>query len=96
MIHISKRQVNCYFQKTPQDKARRLLDILPSRGPRAFSLFMESLRDEYDWLAETLEEADPSLVIDDEGDEVDVRLKKTEFANQCPKWSHCRFSPAFP
>ena len=40
------------------DKAAKLLDILPTRGPKAFGLFLDSLKLDYDWLAEALEEAD--------------------------------------
>ena len=44
------------LQPTTQDKSRRLLEILPSRGSKAFSLFVESLREDYDWLADSLED----------------------------------------
>ena len=40
-----------------KDKAKRLLDILPRRGPKAFTNFVESLREDYDWLVDDLEEA---------------------------------------
>ena len=33
-----------------------MLEILPNRGSQAFTLFVESLREDYDWLADTLEE----------------------------------------
>ena len=34
-----------------------MLDVLPFRGPKAFDHFVESLREDYDWLADDLEEA---------------------------------------
>ena len=45
------------FQASGADQARSLLDILPFRGPKAFEHFVESLREDYDWLADDLEEA---------------------------------------
>ena len=40
---------------TSQDRARLLLDILPSRGPNAFSIFLQALREaRYDWLVDKL------------------------------------------
>ena len=33
-----------------------MLEILPNRGSQAFTLFVEALREDYDWLADTLEE----------------------------------------
>ena len=46
-----------YFSKsTTEDRTRRLLEILPNRGSQAFTLFVEALREDYDWLADTLEE----------------------------------------
>ena len=54
----SKETRFTFFQKTDADKARKLLDVLPSRGPKAFSYFLDSLREEYEWLAEELESVD--------------------------------------
>ena len=34
-----------------------MLDILPHRGPKAFSIFHDTLLEDYDWLADDLEEA---------------------------------------
>jgi len=40
---------------TSQQRARLLLDILPMRGPNAFRIFVEALREaRYDWLADRL------------------------------------------
>jgi len=40
---------------TSQDRARLLLDILPTRGPNAFTVFLEALREaKYDWLVDKL------------------------------------------
>ena len=46
-----------YLQPTIQDQARQLLDILPYRGPKAFTIFVDALKEDYEWLAEDLEEA---------------------------------------
>jgi len=40
---------------TVKARARRLLDTLPTRGPRAYGVFLEGLRESYGWLAEELE-----------------------------------------
>jgi len=43
---------------TSQDRARLLLDILPTRGPNAFRVFVQSLLEaRYDWLADKLTKA---------------------------------------
>jgi len=34
-----------------------LLELLPGRGTKAFGYFLESLKDDYEWLADKLEEA---------------------------------------
>ena len=44
------------IQPPTEDRSRRLLEILPSRGSKAFSLFVEALKEDYDWLADSLEE----------------------------------------
>lgn len=41
-------------EKTTQDRCRYLLDMLPSKGPRAFSCFRESLQKDTKWLADLL------------------------------------------
>lgn len=41
-------------EKTAQDRCRFLLDMLPSRGPRAFSCFRKSLQRDTAWLAALL------------------------------------------
>ncbi|XP_034530014.1 death domain-containing protein CRADD [Notolabrus celidotus] len=40
-------------QSTDRQKTLRLLDLLPSRGPRAFDLFLRSL-DDFSWVREQL------------------------------------------
>jgi len=41
---------------TSQDRARLLLDILPTRGPHAFGIFVQALREaNYSWLADKLD-----------------------------------------
>ena len=40
---------------TTQDRARYFLDILPTKGPKAFCTFVQALKDYgYDWLADRL------------------------------------------
>ncbi|XP_015254881.1 PREDICTED: death domain-containing protein CRADD-like [Cyprinodon variegatus] len=41
-------------QPTDKQKNLKLLDLLPNRGPRAFSVFLDALRD-YSWIREQLE-----------------------------------------
>jgi len=44
-----------HSKPTSQDRARLLLDILPTRGPNAFRVFVQALREaRYDWLANKL------------------------------------------
>ena len=57
MISIFFFNVLNVFQASSADQVRSLLDILPFRGPKAFDHFVESLREDYDWLADDLEEA---------------------------------------
>ena len=52
-----QRLLKAIFKASGADQARYLLDILPFRGPKAFDHFVESLREDYDWLADDLEEA---------------------------------------
>ena len=42
------------IQKTRSAKVRKLLDLLPRKGPKTFPAFVEILERDYDWLAETL------------------------------------------
>lgn len=41
-------------QITNQKKTLRLLDILPTRGPRAFDIFLQSLEEEFIWIKDKL------------------------------------------
>ncbi|XP_076236256.1 apoptotic protease-activating factor 1 [Calliopsis andreniformis] len=41
--------------KTKQEKAEKLLDILPSRGPYAFDTFRQALRRHYEWISEDMD-----------------------------------------
>uniref|UniRef100_A0A8C5WJB3 Death domain-containing protein n=1 Tax=Leptobrachium leishanense TaxID=445787 RepID=A0A8C5WJB3_9ANUR len=43
-------------QNTSQRRAMKLLDILPTRGPRAFDVFLSSLALEFPWVKEKIEE----------------------------------------
>ncbi len=40
-----------------EDQTSALLELLPGRGTKAFGYFLESLKDDYEWLADKLEEA---------------------------------------
>ena len=51
-------------ERTRKAQARALLDSLPSRGPGAYKVFLESLRENYSWLAEDLENKDSSDLTD--------------------------------
>ena len=42
-------------EKTRRAQARSLLDTLPTRGPRAYTVFLESLSENYSWLVEEIE-----------------------------------------
>ncbi|KAG2459785.1 CRADD protein, partial [Polypterus senegalus] len=37
-------------QNTNKKRAIKLLDILPTRGPKAFDTFIDSIQDEYPWI----------------------------------------------
>lgn len=41
---------------TREDQARTILDLLPQRGPRAFSVFKKHLADNHYWLVDELTE----------------------------------------
>ena len=49
-VHSAKAKQNqslrlyFHFQKTDQLRAAKLLDLLPSRGPKAFQIFLDCLR----------------------------------------------------
>ncbi|KAK6482593.1 death domain-containing protein CRADD [Huso huso] len=43
-------------QDTNKKKTIKMLDILPTRGPRAFGTFLESLKEEFPWIREKLQE----------------------------------------
>ncbi|KAK7896741.1 hypothetical protein WMY93_022066 [Mugilogobius chulae] len=43
------------LQVSSKHKVLKLLDILPSRGPQAFTVFLQSL-DEFSWVRDTLQE----------------------------------------
>ena len=47
-------------EKTRKAQVRSLLDTIPMRGPKAYSVFIESLRENYCWLVEELESKDTS------------------------------------
>jgi len=47
-------------EKTRRAQTRSLLDTLPTKGPRAYSVFLDSLREHYSWLAEEIESKEES------------------------------------
>ena len=54
IIVAEDRELIC-SKPTSQDRARSLLDILSCRGPNAFRIFVQALREAgYDWLADKL------------------------------------------
>jgi hypothetical protein len=55
-----------------QDQVRILLDILPSKGPKAFGVFLDALRDDYDWLVDDLELANSNTAKEVNVDEPDL------------------------
>ena len=71
-----------FAQRTTQDRSRRLLEILPSRGSKAFSVFVESLREDYDWLADSLE------------DEATTRQYEIDSRNLATSKEKCRYENA--
>ncbi|XP_066999982.2 apoptotic protease-activating factor 1 [Anabrus simplex] len=52
-------------ERSRRDRARRLLDILPTKGPLAFECFVESLKEPYSWLYDSLMEGDGEMQNDD-------------------------------
>lgn len=57
-----------------EDKAAALLDLLPAKSIQTFQLFLDSLREDYDWLADELEKAldDPNTLGDDNVDHAEL------------------------
>ena len=54
LITSEDRELIC-SKPTAQERARLLLDILPTRGPDAFGIFVQALNEaEYEWLADRL------------------------------------------
>ncbi|KAI1882173.1 hypothetical protein AGOR_G00247970 [Albula goreensis] len=43
-------------QMTNKKRTLKLLDILPTRGPQAFGVFLKSLEEEFRWVAERLQQ----------------------------------------
>ena len=46
-----------FSQITSQAQANTLLDLLPTRGAKAFKLFVDALREDYEWLVDEIESA---------------------------------------
>jgi len=44
-----------HSKTTRADRARTLLDIIPTQGPKAFEVFREALTENYKWLADELQ-----------------------------------------
>lgn len=42
---------------TRAERARTLVDIIPTRGPRAYEVFIAALSKDYSWLADELRQA---------------------------------------
>ena len=73
------------------------MDLLPTRGAKAFKLFVDALREDYEWLVDEIESAvnnpEPSDAIDSSKFENvrDTVWKKQEFA-LCTIWKLQKFS----
>ncbi|XP_064139800.1 death domain-containing protein CRADD isoform X5 [Loxodonta africana] len=83
-------------QVTGLRRTMLLLDILPSRGPKAFDTFLDSLQ-EFPWVREKLEKAREEAVTEPpagalklvsiRGDPMHNRMK--HYLGLCQPYSHC-------
>ncbi|XP_030634187.1 death domain-containing protein CRADD [Chanos chanos] len=83
-------------QNTSKKRALRLLDILPTRGPRAFEVFLKSLEQEFPWVKEkilqdlTLEDSsEPLLKASDQWGVPDHILQKVPSDRQLNRLAGC-------
>ncbi|KAM4665216.1 death domain-containing protein CRADD-like [Discoglossus pictus] len=67
-------------QMTSKDKSMKLLDILPTRGPNAFRVFLESLN-EFPWVKEKLELQ--CMGVEDHPTEINLYVQPSVL-NKCP------------
>jgi len=85
---LSSEQVQCvtYEGITDEERTRRLLRILLSKDNRTFNVFIESLKESYDFLAEEILQKElPEPNIDDESsDDEDSSVSNKDNASQ-----HC-------
>ena len=51
-------------ERTRRARVRALLDTLPSRGPRAYKVFLTALERDYSWLAEVIQTKQQSDITD--------------------------------
>ena len=51
-------------ERTRRDRVRALLDTLPTRGPRAYKVFLGALERDYAWLAEVIQTKQQSDITD--------------------------------
>ena len=51
-------------ERTRRDRVRALLDSLPTRGPRAYKVFLAALETDYAWLAEVIQTKQQSDITD--------------------------------
>lgn len=52
---VNQKHLLLQAEKTPTEQVCKMLYILPKRGPDAFDSFVEIIKDDYPWLAATLE-----------------------------------------
>ena len=67
-------------QATGLRKTMLLLDILPSRGPKAFDAFLDSLQ-EFPWVREKLEKAREEAVVEPRILEIKAKINKWDLIN---------------
>uniref|UniRef100_A0A4W2ERE0 CASP2 and RIPK1 domain containing adaptor with death domain n=2 Tax=Bos TaxID=9903 RepID=A0A4W2ERE0_BOBOX len=72
-------------QATGLRKTMLLLDILPSRGPKAFDAFLDSLQ-EFPWVREKLEKAREEAIVELPAEIRKLRLKSVTCLATQLKW----------
>ncbi|KAH9373389.1 hypothetical protein HPB48_009434 [Haemaphysalis longicornis] len=57
VIQVTQEDMHCHFQDTVENKVRRLLDILCTKGSNGYAVFIRALEDDgnYGWIAKKLQ-----------------------------------------